>query len=112
MKLSLSQSGLTEARADALILGRHADEARLAPALAAVDEALGGLLTRVMAAEKFEGKPGQLTHVHADGRRLRAPRVLVAGLGPKKGSNTETVRRAASAAARRARDLGARSAAA
>ncbi len=112
MKLSLSQSGLTETRADALILGRHADEARLSPALASVDEALGGLLTRVMAAEKFEGKPGQLTHVHADGRRLRASRVLVAGLGPKKGSNAEVVRRAASAAARRARDLGARSAAA
>ena len=112
MKLSLSQSGLTETRADALILGRHADEARLSPGLAAVDEALGGLLTRVMAAEKFEGKAGQLTHVHADGRRLRTPRVLVAGLGPKKASNAEIVRRAAAAAARRARDLGARSAAA
>jgi leucyl aminopeptidase len=111
MKLSLSQSGLTETRADALILGRHADEARLSPALASVDEALGGLLSRVMAAEKFEGKAGQLTHVHADGRRLRAPRVLVAGLGPKKGSNAEVVRRAAATAARRARDLGARSAA-
>ncbi len=111
MKVSLETRALTEARADALILGRHAGESRLAPALAAVDKALGGLLTKVMAAETFEGKPGQLTHVHSDGR-LRAAHVLVAGLGPQKGADAEAVRRAASAAARRARELGAKSAAA
>ena len=111
MKLSLDTNGLTEVRADALILGRHTDDAKLTPALAAVDKKLGGLLSKVMAGEKFEGKIGQVSHVHTDGR-LRAARVLVAGLGPKKGSNAEAVRRAASAAARRARDLGARSAAA
>jgi len=111
MKLSLDTSGLIEIRADALILGRHSDGAKITPAMAAVDRKLDGLLARVMAAEKFEGKAGQVSHVHAD-HRLRAARVLVAGLGPKKDSGTEAVRRAASAAARRARDLGARSAAA
>jgi leucyl aminopeptidase len=111
MKLSLDPRGLTEIRADALILGRHSDDAKLTPALAAVDRKLGGLLAKVMAAEKFEGKVGQVSHVHADGP-LRASRVLVAGLGPKKDGDAEAVRRAASAAARRARDLGARSAAA
>ena len=111
MKLSLDTSGLIEVRADALILGRHSDDAKLTPALAAVDGKLGGLLAKVMAAEKFDGKVGQVSHVHADDR-LRAARVLVAGLGPKKDSGAEAVRRAASAAARRARDLGARSAAA
>jgi leucyl aminopeptidase len=111
MKLSLDTSGLTEVRADALIVGRHSDDAKVTPALAAVDKKLGGLLSKVMAAEKFEGKIGQVSHVHTDGR-LRAARVLVAGLGPKKDSGAEAVRRAASAAARRARDLGARSAAA
>jgi len=111
MKLSLDTSGLIEIRADALILGRHSDGAKITPAMAAVDRKLDGLLARVMAAEKFEGKVGQVSHVHAD-HRLRAARVLVAGLGPKKDSGAEAVRRAASAAARRARDLGARSAAA
>jgi hypothetical protein len=53
MKLSLDTSGLTEVRADALILGRHTDDATLTPALAAVDKKLGGLLSKVMAAEKF-----------------------------------------------------------
>ena len=111
MKVSLDTGGLTEIRADALILGRHSDDAKLTPALAAVDKALGGQLAKILAAEKFEGKIGQVSHLHTNGR-IRAARVLVAGLGPKKGSSAEAVRRAASAAARRARDLGARSAAA
>jgi leucyl aminopeptidase len=109
MKLSLDSRGLTEVRTDALIVGRHAGESKLSPGVAALDKQLGGLLTKVMTAEKFEGKPGQIVHVHADGR-LPATRVLVAGLGSGKG-DAEAVRRAASTAARRARDLGAKSAA-
>jgi leucyl aminopeptidase len=110
MKLSLETRDPVEVHADALIVGRHSDAAKLTPALMAVDGKLGGLLSKVLAAEKFEGKPGQVSHLHTDGR-LRAARVLVAGLGPRKGSAADAVRSAASAAARRARDLGARSAA-
>src|SRR5262245_8020223 len=109
MKLSLDKRGLTEVRTDALILGRHAGQAKLPPAMQAVDAKLGGLLGKVMTAEKFEGKPGQISQVHTDGR-LPAARVIVTGLGSGKG-DSEAVRRAASAAARRARDLGARTAA-
>ena len=109
MKLSLDRRALTEVRTDALIVGRHAGESKLSPGLAALDKQLGGLLSKVMTAEKFEGKPGQIAHVHTDGR-LPATRVLVAGLGSGKG-DAEAVRRAASAASRRARDLGAKSAA-
>jgi leucyl aminopeptidase len=111
MKVSLDTRDLGEVRADALILGRHSDGPKLTSSLTAVDKKLGGLLSKVMAAEKFEGKPGQVSHVHTDGR-LRVASVLVAGLGPRKGNAAEAVRRAAAAAARRARDLGARSAAA
>jgi len=109
MKLSLDSRGLTEVRTDALIVGRHSGESKLSPALAALDKQLGGLLSKVMTAERFEGKPGQISQVHTEGR-LPATRVLVAGLGSAKG-DAEAVRRAASAASRRARDLGAKSAA-
>jgi leucyl aminopeptidase len=109
MKLSLVSRPLTEIRTDALIVGRPAGESKPSATLAALDAKLGGLLTKVMAAEKFEGKPGQLTQVHTDGR-LPASRVLVVGLGSGKG-DAEAVRRAASLAARRSRDLGAKSAA-
>jgi len=110
MKLSLDRRELTEVRTDALIVGRRHGESRLSQALAALDGKLGGLLAKVMTAEKFEGKPGQLTQLHTDGK-LPAARVLVVGLGPDKG-DAEAVRRAASLGARRARELGAKSAAA
>ena len=110
MKLSLDRRGLTEVRTDALIVGRRHGESRLSQALAALDGKLGGLLAKVMTAEKFEGKPGQLTQLHTDGK-LPAARVLVVGLGSDKG-DAEAVRRAASLGARRARELGAKNAAA
>ena len=110
MKLSLETRDLARARADMLVVGRHAGEARLSPALQALDGALDGLLSRVLAAETFDGKAGQSSHVYTNGR-LAAQRVLVVGLGPKKEASAEAVRRAAAHGARRARDLGAVSAA-
>ena len=62
----------------------------------------------MLAAEKFEGKPGQLSHLYTDGR-LRAARVLVVGLGPAAGGRRRGVRRGTASALRRARDLGAAS---
>ena len=40
MKLSLDSRGLTEVRTDALIVGRHAGESKLSPALIALDKQL------------------------------------------------------------------------
>jgi len=110
MKLSVDTHRPEEVRADALILGRYSGESRLSPALAAVDGRLGGALAAVLQGERFEGKPGQLSYLYA-GDRLPSARVLVVGLGPKRGADAEPVRRAASGAVRRARDLGAATAA-
>ena len=63
MRVSVHVRKAVETRADVLVLGRHSDEARPGPETAAVDARLGGLLSRVLAAEKFEGigyKPGML----------------------------------------------------
>jgi len=110
MKLSVETRSPADTRADALIVGRYAGEARLSPVLAALDARLGSGLSRVLAAEKFEGKTGQLSHLYTEGR-IRAARVLVVGLGQKRNADADTVRRASAAAARRARDLGAATAA-
>ena len=72
-----------------------------------IDQALDGLLTRALAEERFEGRVGETTYLHAGGK-LGAARVVVVGLGPRADCKPETVRRAAAAAVRRARDLGAR----
>jgi leucyl aminopeptidase len=111
MDLALETRKPSEARTDVLVLGRYAAEGRPPAEFAAVDRALGGLLSKVLTSEKFEGKPGQISYVHTGGK-IAAERVLVVGLGPHRRSDrtradAEPVRRAVSAAVRRARDLGA-----
>jgi len=110
MELALETRSPSEARADVLVLGQYGDGARPAPEIAALDRALGGLLSRVQKSEKFEGKPGQISYFHTAGA-IPAERVLVVGLGPlRRGArarDAEPVRRATAAAVRRARDLGA-----
>ena len=103
MKVEIVTKRLEEVPADALVVGLHVGETRLPERLARLDRAAQGQLKRVLDAEKFSGKPGHVTHAHADGRRI-----VVAGLGPRAEATAEVVRRASAAAVRRARDLGAR----
>jgi leucyl aminopeptidase len=98
---------LAATEADALVVGLFAEERKLPDALARLDRAAGGLLKRVLEAEKFQAKAGSVTHVHI-GDGLSAPRLIVVGLGPRAGATLEVVRRAAAAGVRRARDLGGR----
>ncbi|MFQ5898073.1 MAG: leucyl aminopeptidase [Candidatus Methylomirabilia bacterium] len=107
MKLSLVVEPLAETGADVLVVGLCAEEKRLPPPLAALDRKLKGLLSEVLGTEKFEGKPNQTSHFYTAGR-IPAKRVLAVGLGQRREADTEVVRRAASTALRRARDLGAK----
>jgi leucyl aminopeptidase len=106
MKVSLESRRPADARADVLVVGRHTDSGRPDAELAEVDQRMGGLVGRALAAEKFEGKPGQISYLFTNGK-LPAGRVMVVGLGGRASAEAETVRRAAAGAARRARDLGA-----
>ena len=106
MKVSFESRRPAESRADVVVLGRHTDGAP--GEVADVDQRLGGFLSRVLAAEKFEGKPGQISYFFSNGK-LPAARVMVVGLGARASADAETVRRAASTTARRSRDLGASS---
>jgi leucyl aminopeptidase len=93
--------------ADAVVVGAYADDRRLREPAARVNAAAGGALARVLEAEKFGAKVGQVTHLHGNGR-APARRVVVVGLGKRAETTPETLRRAAAAGLRRARDLGAR----
>ncbi len=111
MDLSVEGRKPLEARADVLVVGQHGDGARPAPEVAALDRALGGLLSRVLKSEKFEGKAGQISYFHTNGA-VPAGRVIVVGLGSRKPGerargDAEPIRRATASAVRRARDLGA-----
>ena len=75
----------------------------LPPSLAALDQAAGGALGRLFAAGDFSGKKDEIALVYPPGP---APRVLLVGLGKAEEISRTGIRRAASAAAKRARSLG------
>lgn len=104
MKLSVVSRAATRADGDVLIVDLVQGE-KLAGEAAQLDRVLKGLISAALEEEKFEGKVGQTTHLHTTGR-IPAKRVLVVGLG--KEVTPDAIRKAAGAAARRARDLGAR----
>jgi leucyl aminopeptidase len=107
MKITVTVGPLASAECDALVVGLYAEEPKLRDAVAKLDRAIGGQLADVLAAERFQGKPAQVTYVHTGGR-LPARRLVVVGLGKRADLTLETVRRAASAGLRRARELGAK----
>jgi leucyl aminopeptidase len=106
MKLDVSVGIPAEAAGDALVLECYAGEDRLGPEARRVDLALGGLLALALRDQRFEGRASEVADLHTGGR-LPAKRALVVGLGPRAECTAEVLRRAASAVARRARDLGA-----
>ena len=111
MKVAVVSTPAVAVKADALVVGLYSDDVKKpGGALAAVDRQLDGHLRAILEAEKFGAKSGQATYLHTAGR-LPADRVVVVGLGARRDTTAEIVRRAAAAGLRRARDLGARSAA-
>jgi leucyl aminopeptidase len=107
LRVSVARRPPGELAVDALVVGLAAGERRLPELLAALDRRAGGLVGSALEAEKFSGKAGSVTHVHA-GDRLASPRLVIVGLGPRRELTAEVIRRAAGAGIRRARDLGAR----
>ncbi len=73
-----------------------------------VDKALGGRVARAARLGDFKGKLKQTTLVYGDEGKGGATRVLLVGLGPRKGASLERVRRATGAAVGEARRLDAR----
>ena len=74
-------------------------------ATGAVDRALGGAISDVIAAGDFTGKSGETLVLYSRGA-IPASRVLVVGLGDAAKFDLRAVRNAAATAARKARDLG------
>ena len=98
---------LTELRTPLLVVNLFEGTGRPGGATAGVDEALDGLLGRLIDDGEISGALGEMTIVHNQGdrSRLAADRVAVVGLGKREDFDLEAIRVAAATAARRARDL-------
>lgn len=107
MRTTVLHDSLERVEADALIVHLFAGVSRPGGSTGSVDRALDGLIGDLASRGDLPTGVGDVTTLFVRGG-IASPRVLVVGLGEAQRLDAEVVRRASAAAARRARDLGAR----
>jgi leucyl aminopeptidase len=107
MKVVVTHGNIGASDADTLIVNLFEGVTTPGGATGALDRALDGAISELIAGGDLRGKKGEVAVLYPRGS-LPARRVLVAGLGPRNGFDLDGVRQAAATAMRRARDLGAR----
>jgi leucyl aminopeptidase len=106
--LRVQQASATNVDTPLLVVNLFEGVTQPSGATAAVDAALGGQISRLIAEGEITGEPGTVTVIHnsADASNgLKARRVAVVGLGKQAEFEAENVRIAAALAARKAREL-------
>ena len=106
MKILVEQGGIQTTAADAIIVNLFFGVTHPGGATGAVDRALGGAISEVIAGGDFKGKLGQTVVLYPRGA-VTARRVIVVGLGEAAKFNLEAVREAAAAAIKQAQKVGA-----
>lgn len=107
MNTSPLQANITAVTADLIVVNLFEGVTQPGGATGAVDKALGGRITELIALGDCTGKLGATTLIHTFGA-LPAPRVLVVGLGDRQKFDLQAARVAAAKAIAAARQAGAR----
>src|SRR6266850_1424659 len=109
IRLTPKLSTLRQIRADAVAIVLPQDKLMLRREIMNLRKPLGAKIERALELEKFEGKEGEVVSLLTE-RTIRAPRLLLSGLGKNGYPGTlERYRRAAAAAAKRAQSSKVRS---
>jgi len=108
MQVRVQQGSITDIAADALVVNLFEGITEPGGATGAVNQALGGLIARLIADGDIKGKHGEVTVLHPAGG-IKAKRVAVVGLGKSGDFSMARVRQAAGAAARALAKRGANS---
>lgn len=107
MEILVEQGSVTEVQTPLLAVNLFEGVTVPGGATGAVDRALGGLITRLIADGEIKGKLEEVTLLHTLGK-LPAERVAVVGLGPREKFDLDAVRRASGSLLKRAREMGVR----
>ncbi len=105
MDVRVESGDIVAARADALVVNLFEGVDSPRGGTGAVDSALGGAISQLIALGDIRGKSGELTLIHTFGK-IATPRVIVAGLGKAADFNIDSVRNLSANVVRYARRPG------
>ncbi len=105
MEIRVAGGDIVQAEADAIIVNLFEGVTSPAGGTGAVDAALDGAISKLIAQGDIRGKSGEVTIVHTFGK-ISAPRVIVAGLGKQKDFDVDAVRNVAANLTRAVRKPG------
>ena len=108
MEIKVESGDITKHPAKAIIINLFEGVKRPGGATGAVDKALDGGISALIADGETKGKASEVTLVHSLGK-ITSPRVLVAGLGKQEKFDLNTIRNLMGTSLRRARGTGATS---
>jgi leucyl aminopeptidase len=103
MKIRVECGSLEKFPCDLLVVNVFAGQKQLTGATAAVDQALGGMISSLIKDGEIDGKAGKATLLHNHGK-LKARKVLIVGLGEHDKLDLEAIRTASAAALKKARE--------
>ncbi|HEX2021357.1 MAG TPA: M17 family peptidase N-terminal domain-containing protein, partial [Candidatus Thermoplasmatota archaeon] len=104
VRVAAERGDLARTKSPLVVVGAFEDVDEFHGVTAAVDEATGGALTRVLRAGDFRGRSKETALVHP--AKGDAERVLLVGLGPIQKWTPDRLRRVSALVARRAREMG------
>ena len=106
MEVKVVSGDITKLPVSAIIVNLFEGVKKTSGATAAVDKALGGLITQLIAEGEIKGKRNQITLIHSMGK-IAPQRVVVAGLGKEKELTLSVIRGVAAESCRFLRKVGA-----
>jgi leucyl aminopeptidase len=108
MEINVRTGDIVRQRTKAIVVNLFEGVKKPGGATGAIDKALGGAITQLIAEGEIKGKYGEMTLIHTLDR-LPSPRVLVVGLGKESEFRLDKVRDLTASALRYLRRLGASS---
>ncbi len=107
MEVKVVSGDITKLALDAIIVNLFEGVERPGGATGAVDQALGGFITQLIAEGELKGKLNEVTLIHSMGK-IPPTRVVVAGLGKEKELTLTRIRGVSAEACRSLRRVGAK----
>lgn len=107
MEVKVVSGDITKLKLDAIIVNLFEGVQTPTGATGAVDQALGGLITKLIAEGEIKGKLNEVTLIHSMGK-IAPARVVVAGLGKEKELTLSRIRGVSAEACRSLRKVGAK----